>query len=361
MVTVSDVLTALVRRVPPSSAAAWDQAGLQLGDPEGDVATVAVCHEVTESVVAEVEARSPDVLITYHPLLFRPVTRLVAGSTPAGRAMRLLRAGTALAVAHTAFDVAEGGMSDALADTIGLVDVRPFGAVGVASQSKVVVFVPGDSVEAVTGAMTAAGAGRIGNYSGCQFRTEGAGLFHAEEGSAPVVGSAGDNSVDEVRVEMVVDPSRLDSVVAAVVHTHPYEQPAFDVYDVSANYGFAGRVGSFSGTVGDLAERAERLLGGVGLRVSGDRKAVADQVAVLPGSGSSFLPAARAAGARAFVTGDVDHHRVVEAVDAGMAVVDPGHGPTERPGMSALVRMVGSCGLDVEVDDLTGHDPTPWR
>ena len=120
----AEILAALAARAPFERAAEWDPVGLTLGDPRAPARRIGVCHEVTEAVVAELERAPVDLLVTYHPLLFRATTRLVAGPTPEGRALRLIRAGTALAVAHTNFDVAEGGAADALAEALGLGEVE---------------------------------------------------------------------------------------------------------------------------------------------------------------------------------------------------------------------------------------------
>src|SRR3990172_12848911 len=89
---VAQVLTHLGLAAPWDKAAGRDPVGLQLGDPSAAAGTVAVCHEVTESVVASVEDLGVDLLVTYHPLLFRPASFLTAGRSPMGRAFRLLPA-----------------------------------------------------------------------------------------------------------------------------------------------------------------------------------------------------------------------------------------------------------------------------
>lgn len=360
MPNVSDVLARLDRSIPAASAASWDSAGLQLGDPDAQVTAVAVCHEVSDAVVADVESTEVELLVTYHPLLFRPTNRLVAGPTPAGRAWRLIRAGVSLAVTHTSFDSAAGGTGDALASVLGLSEVTGFGPTGPSPSVKVVTFVPEASVEPVTAAMAAAGAGRIGNYSGCSFRMAGVGAFAAEDGANPAVGEPGVNRVDEVRVEMLAPAGRADAVVAALVAAHPYEEPAHDVYETISNGRFIGRIGRHRGSFEELVDRVSSALPASGLRVTraSDRAQV---VAVLPGSGSSFVAAAAASGADVLITGDVDHHRAVEARDAGLSVIDPGHAATERPGMAALVEFVRQACPDVAVVDGTGRDPTPWR
>ena len=147
-------------------------------------------------------------------------------------------------------------------------------------------------------------------------------------------------------------------VIAALVRSHPYEEPAFDVYDVRSNHGLIGRVGSWSGTLVGLADLVGETLGDTGIRLAGNPDMEVSRVAVVPGSGSAFISAARSAGAEVVVTGDVDHHRAVAALDSGVAVVDPGHAATELPGMRSLVAMVSELGVDVQ--DLTGDGTGPW-
>lgn len=359
MPTVAEVVESLAILTRPDKAAAWDPVGLQLGDPAQEVRRVAVCHEVTEIATARLVDDPPDLVVSYHPLLFRPTTRLVSGGTPHGRAWRLVRAGISLVVSHTDLDATPGGTADALATALGVTDSSPFGPVTGGEQVKVVTFVPPDAVATITSAMAAAGAGRIGNYKTCSFRIAGEGTFRAGAGSAPVTGEAGHFNVEpEIRVEMLALRHSVGRVVAALVTAHPYEEPAFDVFDVASNHGFIGRVGSWQGTVGALAAKAGEELGWAALRVAGETARPVATVAVVPGSGSSFVEEAVATGADALVTGDVDHHRATAAMDMGMAVVDPGHAATERPGMRSLVDLVAS--LDLEMIDLTGGPVCPW-
>ena len=351
---IAQVLSQMGRSAPWDKAADWDPVGLQLGDPKHEAGTVAVCHEVSESVVAGVEDLGINLLVTYHPLLFRPTSRIVAGRSPVGRAYRILRAGTALAVAHTNFDVATGGVADALADSLQLSDTTGFGPIDAAESIKIVTFAPADSSELVAEAMASAGGGIIGNYTNCSFRNEGIGTFLAGDGAKPVTGTTGRlHRESETRIEMTVAGARRDAVLRALVAAHPYEEPAFDVYTVAANLGMAGRVGRLPEPIElhQLVERVSGALGGRGVRSGGHLGRPVGRVAVVPGSGSSYIRAAAAAGADVLVTGDVGHHRMVEAADFGLAVVDPGHLATERPGVERLYALV--AGIVPEVIDLT--------
>jgi hypothetical protein len=97
---------------------------------------------------------------------------------------------------------------------------------------KLVWFVPASHLEATREAVFVAGAGWIGDYSRCSWATLGEGTFRGGKTTTPTVGEAGrDETVAEYRVETVVPESRLESVVAALRRAHPYEEPAFDLYE----------------------------------------------------------------------------------------------------------------------------------
>ncbi len=358
-VTISHLLEHLGRLAPWDKAGGWDPVGLQLGDPARTARSVAVVHEITEAAVDRLVAEPVDLVVAYHPLLFQPTTRLVSGRSATGRAFRLVEAGVALAVVHTAFDVAPGGAADALATALDLGEPRPFGPSWGPDTVTVVTFVPPPSTAAVTAAMAGAGAGTIGNYSACSFRSGGEGSYTAGESTDPTIGEAGStHRTAEDRVEMVAPKRSLDAVVAALVGAHPYEEPAYTVYESRGNAGFIGRQGRLEQprTLAAFAAVVESVLGGV-IRVGGDLDRRIETVGVVPGSGGSFLGSVT--GCDAVVTGDVTHHVARQALDRGLAVIDPGHAATERPGISRLYAAISQI-VDAPVD-LTDLAADPWE
>ncbi|HEY1042125.1 MAG TPA: YqfO family protein [Candidatus Paceibacterota bacterium] len=99
---------------------------------------------------------------------------------------------------------------------------------------KIVVYVPSSHADALRAAMGDAGAGRIGDYTHCMFTLTGIGQFKPGEGADPYVGEVGKlNSVEEERIETVCEGGALEAVVRAIRETHPYEEPAFDVYPIA--------------------------------------------------------------------------------------------------------------------------------
>jgi hypothetical protein len=99
---------------------------------------------------------------------------------------------------------------------------------------KLVVFVPREALDAVREALFAVGAGRIGDYEHCSWYTEGTVTFLGGEGTSPNVGQAGrEERVAELRLETVFPAERQEDVLAALRRAHPYEEPAFDVYELA--------------------------------------------------------------------------------------------------------------------------------
>src|SRR5690242_4840550 len=116
---------------------------------------------------------------------------------------------------------------DAAGDRSRYVKVRPV-------NRKLVVFVPREALDAVREALFAAGAGRIGDYERCSWYTEGTGTFLGGEGTSPSVGQAGrEERVAELRLETVFPAERQEGVLDALRRAHPYEEPAFDVYELA--------------------------------------------------------------------------------------------------------------------------------
>ena len=98
---------------------------------------------------------------------------------------------------------------------------------------KLVVFVPAEALDAVRDALFDAGAGRIGDYERCSWYAEGTGTFLGGEGTAPTIGERGrEERVPELRLEMVFPAEQMDAVIAALRTAHPYEEPAYDVYEL---------------------------------------------------------------------------------------------------------------------------------
>jgi dinuclear metal center YbgI/SA1388 family protein len=124
-VLVAELVELIEQRYPPSWAESWDRVGFVLGDPAAEVTKVLLAVDCDPRTVEEAVAAGADFMFTHHPLLLRGVSS-VAPTTYKGRIVhRMIKAGIALHTVHTNGDVANPGVSDALAARLGLLDVRP--------------------------------------------------------------------------------------------------------------------------------------------------------------------------------------------------------------------------------------------
>ncbi|HET7691224.1 MAG TPA: Nif3-like dinuclear metal center hexameric protein [Nocardioidaceae bacterium] len=336
---LSDVLGVLDALYDPRWADAWDRVGLVCGDPEASVERILFAIDPTEAVVDQAVEYGADLLVVHHPLLLTPVSS-VAATTPKGRVVhRLLGNGVALLTAHTNADTPAYGVNDSLARAVGIVDPRVLLPTDDTALDKLVTFVPHDAADRVRDAITSAGAGHIGDYDSCTFTSVGEGRFRALDGANPTIGSVGElEVVPESRVESVYPRARRGEVLAAMVAAHPYEEPAYDVYELGAGRVEAtrghGRIGSLETptTLREFAAHVATALPGTahGVRVAGDPDREVRTVAVGAGAGDSLLDLVAGSGADVFLTSDLRHHRAGEFLELrGPALVDVAHWAAE--------------------------------
>jgi dinuclear metal center YbgI/SA1388 family protein len=346
MTTVADLLAWLENFAPSRLAESWDNVGLLMGDPSGEVSRVMTCLTVTPRSADEAIAEGAQAIVSHHPILFKATKSLRADRPETAHLWRLARAGVAVLSPHTAFDNTVGGINDGLARRIGLVEVEPLRPGSPSSRFKVVVFAPKEDSEGVLAAAFEAGAGRIGAYEQCSFGSIGEGTFFGTDGTNPTVGQAGRREVvPEWRLELLCPGDRLPAVLLAIRAAHSYEEPAIDAYpihsDIPAGPG-AGRVGKLERPepLGEFAARMSRLLSAPSTQFVGNPARMVARVALCCGAGDDFLPDAAKLKADVLLTGEARFHRALEADALGVGLIVVGHHATERPGVEDLATLI---------------------
>ncbi len=356
-VTLAEVIEVLDGAYPPRLAESWDSVGLVCGDPKAVVQQVLYTVDVTAAVVDEAIAWGADLIVAHHPLLLKGVDTVAADTAKGSIVHRLIKADCALFTAHTNADSADPGVSDALASALGVIDTRPLDPIDVPAHDKWVVFVPTTDTATVRQAMFDAGAGQIGDYSEASWQGSGLGQFRPGAGADPTLGVVGEvHTVPEDRVEVVAPKAQRARILSALRHAHPYEEPAFDIFETAAvpSCTGLGRIGRLP-TPMTLAEFTDIVREALpttswGVRAAGDPAATVSVVAMCGGAGDSFLSAVARTDADVYVTSDLRHHPVDEHLRAGgPAVIDTAHWASEFP-WCAQARGI----LDAEFGDTDG-------
>jgi dinuclear metal center YbgI/SA1388 family protein len=325
---------------PKSIAWEKDNVGLQVGSLQREIKNILLCLDVDEKVVDEAVKKNCNLIISHHPLLFRYLKRIDTEKNKTSRIIeKLIKKEITLYSAHTNLDFAKGGVSFKLADKLGLLN-QQFLLHQSSNLNKLIVFVPADSADKVAGAMHIAGAGIIGEYSNCSFRTSGTGTFKSSNKSKPTIGRKGKlEKVSEVKIEASVNSFNLSKVIAEMKKVHPYEEVAYDVYPLAnenVNYGM--------GVIGDLQKELseKEFLNHVSkslkikeFRFAKGSKSILKRVAVCGGSCSELLDTAIKSGADVFVTADVKYHTFQDAENQ-ILLIDAGHYETEIHSLDAI-------------------------
>jgi len=349
------IISLLERYAPKYIAEPGDPIGLQVGDPGQEIQKVYVTLDLNEAVLDEAEEWGADLLLVHHTPFYKPLPKIRTDLQKGRLIARIIRNNMALYAAHTNLDSADQGVNAVLAGMLGLSGVTPLADSWQQQLYKLVVFVPESHSEQVRQAITASGAGWIGNYSDCTFRVKGTGTFRPLEGTNPYIGQQGQvEAVPEERIETILPAENCEQVIKAMLKAHPYEEVAYDLYPLlnKGKINGLGRVGYLPQAI-TLAEFLGLVKTKLNLQVvkyCGDPASIIKKVALCGGAGASLLNEAVYAGADVYLTGDLKYHEAQEALLQNMAVVDAGHFATEYPVVARLADYLRHALQDQDVE-----------
>lgn len=330
---LNDFITLFEKYAPIGLQESYDNSGVQIGLREMEIKGVLTTIDVTEEVINEAIENGCNLIISHHPLIFKPLKRITSDDLVQRCILSLIQNNIALYVAHTNFDNILEGVNGKIADKIGLVNQRVLKPLS-NQLIKLQVYVPVLHAVAVRDNLFAAGAGAIGNYEDCSFSISGHGTFRANENANPFVGEKNKLHIEsEIKLEVIFQSFQKTSILKALHESHPYEEPAYDLIVLENE---SARLGA--GLIGELpdSEDEENFLNKIktefGCQYIRHTKFTGKKikkVAICGGSGSFLLSQAVKSGADVFISGDFKYHEFFEA-DNRILIADLGHFETEQ-------------------------------
>lgn len=331
--TVQDIISELEALAPLAYQESYDNAGLLVGNRTDTVEKVLITLDVTEAVIQEAIECGANLIISHHPLIFKPI-RKINDETGIGRCIVLaLQNNIAIYACHTNIDSVANGVNAMICDKIGLQNKKILSP-RANCLTKLVTFVPKNHLETVQNALFEAGAGCIGNYDKCSFYTDGTGTYRANENANPFIGEKGEfHHENEIRIEVVFPNEKTNAVVANLLQNHPYEEVAYDLFPIKNTFSLVG-----DGMIGDLPtpekttdflKRIKETFGCGVLRHTNIVKETVSKVAVCGGSGSFLINDAIRSNADIFITADVKYHDFFNAENK-LILADIGHYESEQ-------------------------------
>lgn len=330
---VKDIITQLEDLAPLPYAEDFDNVGLLVGNANKEVTNILVTLDTLESVVDEAIEKNCNFIVSFHPIIFKGLKSITGKTYVERTVLKAIKNDIAIYSIHTALDNAKTGVNDIICNQLGLINT----AILIPQKQvikKLVTYVPHKDAASLRQALFDAGAGSLGNYSNCSFNANGIGTFLGNEDSNPKIGEKGImHSEPETMISVTFKKHLEQHILNTLFKAHPYEEVAYEIVTLDNSYQNIG-----IGKVGELKESMETIeffnylkskMNISVIRHSQLTKKTIKKIAVLGGSGSFAIPAAKRSGADIFITADLKYHDFFTAED-NIILADIGHYESEQ-------------------------------
>jgi dinuclear metal center YbgI/SA1388 family protein len=333
MPKIKEITDLLEGIAPRSLQEDYDNSGLLTGHSSWTITSILVTLDCTEEVVQEAIDQKANLIIAHHPIIFKGLKKLTGQNYIERTIINAIKNDIAIYAIHTNLDNVHLGVNKQIAEKLGLLNLKILMPKR-DTLAHLVTFVPKESTEHVLGALYQAGAGNIGNYKDCSFRSMGTGTFMPVGTANPKVGSLNRlEKTEEERVE-VIFPFHLETQLLKALRTaHPYEEVAYYLTKLENENQEVG-----SGIIGELSEpiepieflkRLKNKMNTACIRHTAFIDKKIKKVAICGGSGSFLLPKAISAEADVYVSADFKYHEFFDA-DGKIIIADIGHYESEQ-------------------------------
>lgn len=330
---VQDVINHLHDLAPLAYAEDFDNVGLLVGDKNQSVSGILVTLDTLETVVDEAIDQNCNLIVSFHPIIFKGLKKLTGKTYVERVVIKAIQHKIAIFSIHTALDNAIEGVNNIICNQLGLrnktILIPQLGTI-----KKLQTYVPKVNAEALRQALFNAGAGNIGNYESCSFNMDGEGTYKGNENSNPVIGKKGQLHTESETAISITFKKHLESkLLKTLFEAHPYEEVAYEIStleNTNQHIGI-GMIGELEHemTAEDCLLFIKKKMNTECLRHSKLSDKPIKRIAVLGGSGSFAISAAKAAGADILVTADLKYHDFFTAENT-IILADIGHYESEQ-------------------------------
>jgi len=292
-----------------------------------------VTLDCTEEVIEEAIQLKCNCIIAHHPIVFSGLKRLTGSNYVQRTVIKAIQNGIAIYAIHTNLDNVSNGVNAALGERIGVLSSKILRPISQKIWS-LTVYVPIEVLDIVEKVLFDAGAGAIGNYAECSFKTRGNGSFKPVANANPVVGSLGVREfVDEYKLEVMVPDWKRQAVQKAMEAAHPYEVVAHQWTLIDNAHQEVG-----AGMVGELKEEVSTTAFLEWVKERFQLKMIkhtplcfekVSKIAWCGGSGDFLLEDAIRSGAQVFLSSDFKYHRFFDHENR-IIILDIGHYESEK-------------------------------
>jgi len=359
---IKELLNILNKIAPFSLQESYDNSGIQFADLNDPIVKILLSLDVTQKILNEAIENKANIILAHHPLLFYPLKQITKQKNPL--LYQAITHKINLVAFHTNFDLAEKGLNDYVGNLLG---IKKFAPLKSSSEKvfKFAVYVPIQYAERVKENIFKTGAGGIGKYSETSFNILGKGTFRPSEGTSPFIGKIGKREgVQEIKIETVVPERYLTSVIQAMKNGHPYEEPAYDIYELKTNLsygiGMYGKINQEKEIV-EFSREVKNILHTSYVRLIKSNNQKIKKIALCTGAGSSLLEQVSNLDIDLYITGDITYHNALRAKELGLNILEVEHFDTEKFFIEALYEQLIKFGISKDILIKSKKMESPYR
>ncbi len=330
---LSEITEALEQYAPKELQESYDNSGLLIGDLNRNITGAVICLDSIEAVVDEAIAKKSNLIIAHHPIVFKGLKSITGKNYIERTILKAIKHDIAIYAIHTNLDNINQGVNAKIGALLGIKKSQILqpkkGMI-----EKLVTYAPTKYAAHIQTALFDAGAGGIGNYSECSFKTIGSGSFKAGTNAKPFVGEKDKrHNEEETKIEVVYESFLRKGVLNNLEKAHPYEEVAYELYTTLNTHQNIG-----AGMFGDMDEeisvihffdQLKKTFNLKSIRHTPAHKEKIKRIAWCGGSGSFLLNEAKKVKADIFITGDFKYHDFFDH-EKQLIIADIGHYESEQ-------------------------------
>ncbi|RLD29809.1 MAG: Nif3-like dinuclear metal center hexameric protein [Bacteroidetes bacterium] len=337
---VQDVINYLEELSPLAYAEDFDNVGLLVGNQNTQITGILVTLDTLEAVVDEAIENSCNLIVSFHPIIFKGLKKLTGKSYVERVVMKAIKHDIAIFAMHTALDNALQGVNNMICEKIGLIN-RKILIPQSGTIKKLTSYAPKDEADKLREALFNAGAGSIGNYNECSFNTEGIGTYKGNLNSNPSKGKKGSLHFEpEIQISVTYAKHLENKIIKTLFRVHSYDEVAYEITTLENKNQLIGMgmIGEFKIPMEETSflNHIKGVMNAKCIKHSVLLGKPIHKVAVLGGSGSFAINKAKANNADVFITADLKYHDFFKA-EKNIILVDIGHYESEQFTKNVLV------------------------
>ncbi|BDU49738.1 Nif3-like dinuclear metal center hexameric protein [Haliovirga abyssi] len=334
LMKLSKIISKLESRFPLKLQEDWDNSGLLVGDLNSEINRIQISLDVTDEVIENAIKIGANLIITHHPLIFKPIKRVTSGDNIGKKILKLIKNGISLYSMHTNLDSAKMGLNEYIMNLLGVENGEVLDK-NYKNIYRIGIYIPEDKfIEFRKKIISFDKIYKDERYEKVSYSTEVEETFFAKEKANPAIGEKGKLSiVENKKLDIIIEKKYINNFLNYVSKNHPYEDFSYELIKLENKIenGGIGRIYKLDEKIkiSEYIKIVKEKLNINNIRAVYDEDKEIKKIGLVNGSGASYISRMKNRGVELFITSDIKYHEAFDARELGMALLDIGHYETE--------------------------------